>query len=139
MDYLEIKPLEGVGSVTFGMTPDEVISILGAEQVYEPWMGGNLNHALLYHGLILMFDRCNSYGPLKDAQLTDIDVHQREDAILFGKPVSDWTKQDLLQHFEERGVESLTPPNGDIVVLQLKLEMSFDESGYLTYIGISEY
>ena len=101
MDYLEIKPLEGVGSVTFGMTPDEVISILGAEQVYEGWMGGNLNHALLYHGLILMFDCCNSHGPLKDAQLTDIDVHQREDAILFGKPVSEWTKQDLLHYFEE--------------------------------------
>lgn len=63
---LDILPWTGLGPLRFGMKPNEVRRAFDEDQVYEDWMGGNLNDSLLYRGLILGFDKEDSRGPLKD-------------------------------------------------------------------------
>jgi hypothetical protein len=45
-----IYPNQGIGPIKFGMSPEEVKALMGIEEVYEPWMGGNRNDSLLYPG-----------------------------------------------------------------------------------------
>jgi len=37
------------------MRPNEIVSVFTEPQMYEEWMGGNLNDSLLFQGLILGF------------------------------------------------------------------------------------
>ena len=46
------------------MSPDEVVALMGEEQTYEDWMGGNLNDSLLYHHLIIGFDKYDGLSPV---------------------------------------------------------------------------
>jgi len=50
---MEIIPDIGLGSMRFGMSPDEVVALMGEAQTYEDWMGGNLNDSLVYHHQLL--------------------------------------------------------------------------------------
>ena len=104
MDRLDVQPGQGVGSIKFGMTPDEVIALFDETSVYEEWMGGNLNDSLLYHGMIFGFDRCDGSGPLKDSALGEVIVRERDDVSLYGKPMTMWTKPELLQRFATDGI-----------------------------------
>ena len=97
-NLLEIKPSEGLGKITFGMSPKKVDEIINEEQVWENWMGGNRNDSLMYHGIIFMFDECNSSASLENSKLTDISIYNREDILLFGKLLKDWTEKDLLRY-----------------------------------------
>jgi hypothetical protein len=56
MGHLELYPGEGIGLVRIGMSPAEVLAVLDEPQVYEKWMGGNLNDSLLFRGLLFHFD-----------------------------------------------------------------------------------
>lgn len=71
---MELEPGKGLGPIKFGMTPKEVMSIMGEEQTYESWMGGNLNDSLLYPGIIIKFDSCNSEGPLDNSKVDEIQI-----------------------------------------------------------------
>ncbi len=72
---LDIHPGEGIGLVRFGMRPAEVLALFSEPQVYEDWMGGNLNDALLFHGLLLHFNECNRSGPLPSSTLSWVEVY----------------------------------------------------------------
>ena len=69
MGGFEINPGVGVGPVTFGQSPSEVQAAMAEQQMYEDWMGGNLNDALLFRGLRLHFSKCDSRAPLADSTL----------------------------------------------------------------------
>ena len=45
---LDIHPGKGIGAVRHGMRPAEVLAVFDEPQVYEYWMGGNLNDARLF-------------------------------------------------------------------------------------------
>lgn len=94
---LDIHPGLGIGPIRHGMLPAEVLAAFPEPQVYEPWMGGNLNDALLFRGLRLHFSECDSRGPLPDSSLNWVVIHQRPDAFLFGRPVGEWTKESVLE------------------------------------------
>jgi hypothetical protein len=98
-------------------------------------MGGNLNDALVFHGLRLHFSHCDARAPLPDSALNWIVIHQREDAYLFGRPVSDWTKEAVVRELWARGYEVQTPPNGDVDVPQ-QIGLSFDEDGRLIWVEV---
>jgi hypothetical protein len=66
---LDIHPGVGIGPIRHGMRPAEVLAVFPEPQVYEDWMGGNLNDALLFRGLRLHFSKCDSRAPLADSTL----------------------------------------------------------------------
>src|SRR5262249_52943046 len=103
MGRLEIHPGEGIGLVRMGMSPAEGLAVWDEPQVYEDWMGGNLNDALLFRGLRFHFDECDRQGPLPRSRLTWVVVHRRDDTLLFGRPVGDWTRDGILQELRQRG------------------------------------
>jgi hypothetical protein len=98
-------------------------------------MGGNLNDALLFRGLRLHFTECDSRAPLPDSTLNWVVIHQREDAFLFDRQMTKWTKDSILDELRARGFAAETPPNGDVEV-PWQLSMSFDEEGRLVWVEI---
>jgi hypothetical protein len=131
---LDIHPGEGIGVIRLGMLPAEVLAVFQEPQIYEDWMGGNLNDALLFHGLRLHFTECDSSAPLPHSTLCLIVIHQREDATFFGQPISDWTKDRALEELHRRGYVARTSENGDVVI-KGKLELSFDNL-HLSWVEI---
>jgi hypothetical protein len=135
---LEIIPGIGIGPVRRGMSPAQVLEAFPEDQKYEHWMGGNLNDSLLFHGLVFTFDKCNSSGPLPEARLEQIAVHGREDATLYGKGVSDWNKQSILERLRQEGHAVDVMDNGCLGVVG-KLELCFAEGGELDWVEIYVY
>jgi hypothetical protein len=133
-DCLEIYPGKGIGPILLGMHPQRVVSIFHEKQVYESWMGGNLNDAILFHGMRLHFDKCNGAGPLPGARLVLIVVHQREDAILFGRRMKDWSKEEIFQYLDDENWDPEKLANGDICTKKPYLEMSFLADGKLIWL-----
>jgi hypothetical protein len=117
------------------MRPADVVPVFGEPQVYEKWMGGNLNDALLFHGLRLHFTHCDARAPLPGSKLNWVVIHQREDAFLFDRSMTEWTKDTILEELRSRGYNSETPENGDVEV-PWQLSMSFDASGRLIWLEI---
>jgi hypothetical protein len=66
---LDIHPGEGIGPIRHGMRPVEVLAVFPEPQVYKNWMGGNLNDALMFHGLRLHFTDCDTHAPLPNSTL----------------------------------------------------------------------
>jgi hypothetical protein len=132
---LDIHPGEGIGPIRLGMRPAEVLAVFDEPQVFEPWMGGNLNDTLLFHGLRLHFSECDACAPLPDSTLNWVVIHQREGTYLFGRPVSEWTKDDILRELRSRGYSPEVPPNGDVEVPR-QLGMSFDDGGRLVWVEV---
>jgi hypothetical protein len=133
--YLHIRPGEGIGSIRLGMRPDEIISIFDEPQLYEGWMGGNLNDSLLFQGLILRFSAWDSSAPLPEGKLVSVTIFQRRGACLFGHPITDWNKMSLMEELKARGFALQTPSNGDIIVPN-QLSLSFDEEERLIWVEI---
>jgi len=132
---LEIHPGEGFGPIRHGMRPAEVLAVFTELQMYEDWMGGNLNDALLFKGLRCHFGECDSSGPLPHSRLNWIVIHQRPDAYLFGQPVGEWTKESVLAELRMRGYDAHTPLNGDVEVPQ-QIGLSFDDDGHLIWVEV---
>jgi hypothetical protein len=130
---LDFHPGEGIGPIRIGMRPAEVIAVFDEPSVYERWMGGNLNDSLLFHGLVLTFTECDSSAPLPDSTLHHVIIHQREDAFLFDRPMTEWTKATILEELEAQGFAAETPAYGDVEVPG-QLGMSFDDNGQLIWL-----
>jgi hypothetical protein len=132
---LDIHPGEGIGPIRHGMRPAEVLAVFPEPQVYEDWMGGNLNDALVFQGLRLHFSDCDSRAPLPDNTLNWIVIHQRPDAHLLGQPLGEWTKDAVVRELRARGYDVHTPPNGDVEVPQ-QIGLSFNEGGRLIWVEV---
>jgi hypothetical protein len=132
---LEIHPGKGIGPISIGMRPAEVLAVFPESQTYEEWMGGNLNDALLFPGLRLHFSACDSRAPLPDSTLNWVVIHQRADAYLFGRRVGEWTKDSVLRELLSRGYGAQTPPNGDVNVYE-QIGLSFDGDGRLIWVEV---
>lgn len=133
---MEIIPNIGLGSLCFGMSPDEVVEILREQQTYEDWMGGNLNDSLLYHHLIIGFDKYDGSGPLPEGRLSDIRIRRRKDVTLWGKSISDWTKLEAMAHLDRSAIRYEAHDSGDLSVPSYSLSLSFDESGHVEFVEI---
>ncbi|MFO0808009.1 MAG: hypothetical protein U0746_05260 [Gemmataceae bacterium] len=132
---LDIHPGQGIGPIRHGMRPAEVLAVFPEPQVYEDWMGGNLNDALLFQGLCLHFSDYDDRAPLSNGTLNRVVTYQREDACLFGRPVGEWTKDALIRELRAREYDVQMPPNGDVEVPQ-QIGMSFDEDGRLIWVEV---
>jgi hypothetical protein len=132
---LAIYPGIGVGPIRLGMRPAEVLFVFGEAQVYENWMGGNLNDALLFHGMRLHFGNCDARAPLPESTLNWIVIHQRDGVLLFDRPMKTWTKNSIFHELRSRGYAVEALANGDIEVPG-KLSLSFEDNGRLIWLEI---
>jgi hypothetical protein len=118
------------------MTPAEVLGVFDEPQLYEFWMGGNLNDSLIFHGLVFRFDKCDGHGPLPDGRLCEIEVHTREDAVLFDRPMTEWTWNEMMEELRLRGYLADSPAFEDSQV-PYHLGMDFDTTGRLVWMTVS--
>lgn len=127
---MEIFPCEGIGPIKFGMTPKEVENAIGIDQVYEEWMGGNLNDSLFYPGVIVGFSECNAKGPLSNSVVIEFRVNPSEHITLNGIPTTKLNVENISNiviNNENPTVES----NGDVLYKENALSLGFLESGSL--------
>ncbi len=136
MGVFEIDPGRGVGPARFGQTPVQVEAVMAEPQMYEEWMGGNLNDSLLFQGLILGFDRCNTHGPLPDSRLVEARILARAGAYLFNRPAADWTRDELLAFLRSQGHDPDRKHPKDLNVDALGLSITFDDGGKLDYMEL---
>jgi hypothetical protein len=135
---LDILPWVGLGALRFGMKPSEVQWAFDENPMYEDWMGGNLNDSLLYKGMILGFDQCDSYGPLEGSRFCEVRAMAREDIWLFGKRLSSWSRKELVAYIEARNWLRQDGPEKDIDIVDLAVGLSFDASNHIDYVEFCE-
>jgi hypothetical protein len=133
---IDILPGIGLGDVRLGMQPSQVLAAFAEAQTYQEWMGGNLNDALLFHGICFHFDACNANGPLSTGQLNCIRIHQRKGVYLLDQAIEIWTKDSLQKVLSIRGFKSHLLTNGDIQV-KPGLTLSFNDDGVLDWLEIN--
>ncbi len=135
---MDVIPNIAVGPVRFGMKPSEVMAHFPEEQLYEDWMGGNLNDSLLYRGIIFSFDEHNSVGPLANSQLVEIRMHGREDVVLCGQLIGTWTKETIISYWDENDLAYEYHDNGHVSIPSLSLVLSFDSQEQIEYLVMWE-
>ena len=138
-ELLPIVPLRSLGCLDLGMKASEVKTVMNEKQKWEPWMGGNMNGFMMFHGLILEFSPMTSRDPQDDAALHEIElnVEVRDDFSFYGKRVSSWTRSELLRYLESNLEQRIVNgPERDLVLPDLGLEMSFDEADKLCYLAM---
>ena len=131
---MEIIPKVGIGPLHFGMNTDQVRALFAEEETYEDWMGGNLNDSILYRGLILGFDRCDTCGPLPSSKFRELRLRGRQDAVLWGKNILHWCKADAIDYLESRGFANRLSNGGDLSIPKSSLVLSFDDVGRLEHL-----
>ena len=131
---MEVMPNIGVGPARFGMSPAEVLAHFPEGQKYEDWMGGNRNDSLLFHGLIFGFDRCDGFGPLADSRLVEVTIYGREDVLLWGRGIGDWSKVAVAEYLGRNGTPYEIHENGDLLVRPHSMTLSFAEGGHLEWV-----
>jgi hypothetical protein len=127
-----LVPNVGVGPAQFGHRPAQVLAAMGESPAYEGWMGGNLNDALLFAGLVLGFDACDAHGPLSASRFVEARICGRENASLFGTPLVAWTRASLVAWLRERG-HVVHQSADDVNVEALGLSLSFSSTGQIQY------
>ncbi len=133
---MEMVPKVGLGELRFGMTPVEVRSIFPEQEMYEEWMGGNLNDSLLYHGLILSFDECDSFGPLSDSRLNDIIIQGRNDIQLWGVELREWTRTEFVAYLDRIQI-SHKWYGRTVCIPEYSISATFTDSGRLESFAAS--
>ena len=128
----------GIGDLRIGMSLEAVMKLADEKHVYEDWMGGNLNDALLFRGICLHFDNCDSRSPLPGSKLQWIRVHDRNDIQLFDRPMRSWEHGRLLKTLKEHGYEVESWSNSLDFEIQEPDHMTFgfDDAGYLLAFDI---
>ena len=132
---MDINPRTGIGDIRFGMQRDEVIALLGSEQTWEEWMGGNLNDSLLYPGLILGFDAHDSYGPLPEGRLVQIVVSSKYPCNLFGLELKTVTREMVLSSIASSTAKHF--PNRSIEAPELNMHFYFKPDDTLCNLGFT--
>lgn len=133
---MDILPGLGIGPIRLGMHPDEARAVFHEPNVYEKWMGGNLNGDLTYRGLVLMFDDCGSRGPLPESRISDIQIVDRDDAYLFDCPMGEWNCGNIVAALTARGLEGEID-SSTIEVATAKLSLSFGKEHRLSAVWMS--
>ena len=138
MSRWEFFPFHGLGPLRFGMTPNDVRTALDEPELYEDWMGGNLNDSLLYRGLICGFDRYDAFGPLADAALTEllVFVPHRGEPLLWGRPLVEWSATSVRTHAASLSIPLETGPTGSLSSLALGIGWGFASNGLLERIDL---
>ncbi len=133
---LVVEPGGGVGPARLGISPAQVVAVLGRSLGDDAWDDGNLNDSLIYEGVRLRFDQCDSRGPLRRSRLCEIEV-RRADAVLFDRLLFDWGEGELAAELTRRGFHPRLSESGYAEFTSPYLRAWF-EGGRLARVEVAE-
>lgn len=100
-------------------------------------MGGNLNDSLFYPGIILYFDQYDSYGPLAEWRLVQIETNTSFPGNLFGHSLAKLCRKDVMENVGVHLVK--TYPNGSAEVPALDMQFWFTPVDGLDVVRFAEH
>jgi hypothetical protein len=125
---MEIHPNKGIGTIEFGMNPNAVKEVMGADLIYKDWMGGNLNDALFYSDLVVGFNDCDSDAPLPDSYVVEFRVND-SDRIKFDEIALSDLSREKLAAMVVQGCKAKLDKNEDVIFQELGISFGFNENG----------
>lgn len=101
---LEIKPLEGLGELEFGMTPEEVFEYLGKPDEDETFEDDEMGNTQVFHfwgkSVSAFFENAEDPG------LSNLET-DNPDATLFGKHIFAMKEADIIKLMKDNGYEDI--------------------------------
>ena len=112
MKDFTIVPLKGYGEIPFGMTLDEAVKELGMPEFYEELsdMEETGNRSIYYEYESL---ETNIYFEGVTKSVVACFETENREATLYGKPVFDLTKKEIIDLMKEHGFKELEEENED--------------------------
>ena len=110
------------------MHPKQVKDFMGVKTVYEDWMGGNLNDALFYPGIIIGFNDCDSDEPLPDSEVIEFRTNATETITFNNISIKELTLENM-KSMVAYGEKAKIQNKLDIVFEKLGLSFGFNEDG----------
>jgi hypothetical protein len=122
MKDFTIVPLKGYGEIPFGMTLDEAVKELGMPEYYEELsdMEETGNRSIYYEYEAL---ETNIYFEGVTKSVVACFETENREATLYGKPVFDLTKKEIIDLMKEHGFKELEEENEDD-----ELRVSFEDA-----------
>lgn len=122
MKDFTIMPLKGYGEIPFGMTLDEAVKELGMPEFYEELsdMEETGNRSIYYEYEAL---ETNIYFEGVTKSVVACFETENREATLYGKPVFDLTKKEIIDLMKEHGFKELEEENEDD-----ELRVSFEDA-----------
>jgi hypothetical protein len=122
MKDFTIVPLKGYGEIPFGMTLDEAVKELGMPEFYEELsdMEETGNRSIYYEYEAL---ETNIYFEGVTKSVVACFETENREATLYGKPVFDLTKKEIIDLMKEHGFKELEEENEDD-----ELRVSFEDA-----------
>ena len=122
MKDFTIMPLKGYGEIPFGMTLDEAVKELGMPEFYEELsdMEETGNRSIYYEYDAL---ETNIYFEGVTKSVVACFETENREATLYGKPVFDLTKKEIIDLMKEHGFKVLEEENEDD-----ELRVSFEDA-----------
>ena len=122
MKDFTIMPLKGYGEIPFGMTLDEAVKELGMPEFYEELsdMEETGNRSIYYEYEAL---ETNIYFEGVTKSVVACFETENRVATLYGKPVFDLTKKEIIDLMKEHGFKELEEENEDD-----ELRVSFEDA-----------
>ena len=122
MKDFTIVPLKGYGEIPFGMTLDEAVKELGMPEFYEELsdMEETGNRSIYYEYEAL---ETNIYFEGVTKSVVACFETENREATLYGKPVFDLSKKEIIDLMKEHGFKELEEENEDD-----ELRVSFEDA-----------
>ena len=122
MKDFTIVPLKGYGEIPFGMTLDEAVKELGMPEFYEELsdMEETGNRSIYYEYEAL---ETNIYFEGVTKSVVACFETENREATLYGKPVFDLTKKEIINLMKEHGFKELEEEKEDD-----ELRVSFEDA-----------
>ena len=122
MKDFTIVPLKGYGEIPFGMTLDEAVKELGMPEFYEELsdMEETGNRSIYYEYESL---ETNIYFEGVTKSVVACFETENREATLYGKPVFDLTKKEIIDLMKEHGFKEL-----DEEIEDDELRVSFEDA-----------
>ena len=122
MKDFTIVPLKGFGEIPFGMTLGEAVKELGMPEFYEELsdMEETGNRSIYYEYEAL---ETNIYFEGVTKSVVACFETENREATLYGKPVFDLTKKEIIDLMKEHGFKELEEENEDD-----ELRVSFEDA-----------
>ncbi len=132
MKDFTIEPLKGYGEIPFGMTLDEATKILGMPDFYEELSDmeetGNRSIYYEYEGL-----ETNIYFEGVTKSVVACFETENMEATLYGEPVFDLTKEEIIVLMKQHGFKELEEEKEDdeqrVSFEDAMIDFFFDEDG----------
>lgn len=122
MKDFTIEPLKGYGEIPFGMTLDEAVKTLGMPDFYEELsdMEETGNRSIFYE-----YDELETNFYFEGVTKSVVACFETEntEATLYGKPVFDLTKEEIIDLMKKQGFKELEEETEDE-----ELRVSFEDA-----------